>query len=274
MSDLRLWEDDYLRNTQYKDASRLNARLQLHQRFSTIGYDYYRWLFDLMLASFPVKAQILEVGAGNGELWLKNRDRIPQNWHITLTDFAPGILADAQQALGTVENITFQEADVQHLPFADQQFDAVLAHLMLYHIPNLPKAIKEMRRVLTPQGCLHAVTLGKDHMHQLNTLADPFVPEVGLNRRGTDRAFSLENGAAKLRRRFGETQLIRWTDHLHVTEVEPLVDYVLSMTRVVTDEAIAGLRAAFAAEIEKHGKFEVLRDTGLFVARSYPSAKE
>ncbi len=274
MSDLRLWEDDYLRNTQYKDASRLNARLQLHQRFSTIGYDYYRWLFDLMLASFPVNARILEVGAGSGELWLKNLDRIPDQWHITLTDFAPGILADAQRALGNIERIAFQEADVQQLPFADQHFDAVLAHLMLYHIPHLAKAIKEIRRVLTPQGSLHAVTLGKAHMHQLNVLADPFVPEVGLTKRGEDRAFSLENGATKLLRRFGEVQLIRWTDHLHVTEVEPLVDYVLSMTRVVTDKAIAGLRAAFASDIQRDGKFEVLRDTGLFVARGYPLAKE
>lgn len=271
MSELRFWEADYLRDTQYKDASRLNARIRLHQRFSTAGYDFHRWSFDLLLASFPANARVLEVGAGSGELWVKNTDRIPVGWQITLTDFASGILADAKQRIGgAAARMNFQEADVQKLPFDDQSFDGVIANFMLYHVPNRVRAIRELRRVLKPQGCLHAMTLGKNHMHELNVLADPFVPEVGLAKRGSDRVFSLENGEAQLLQQFGEVQMIRWEDSLHVTEVEPLMDYTLSMTRVVTDEAIAGLRAAFAAEIAKNGALDVQRDTGLFVARGYP----
>lgn len=275
MSELRRWEEDYLRNTQYKDSSRLNARIRLHQRFGTAHYDFHRWSFDMLLASLPMNARVLEVGAGNGELWAKNTDRIPEGWHITLTDLTLGMLDDAKKNIGSAaDRMIFQETDVQHLPFDDRHFDGVIANFMLYHVPNLGKAIRELRRVLNPDGCLHAMTLGKNHMHEFNILADPFVPEVGLARRGNDRSFGLENGAARLLKRFGSVQLIHWDDRLRVTEVEPLMDYVLSMTRVVTDDAIAGLRAAFAAEIEKNGAFDVARDTGLFVARGYPSAQQ
>ena len=40
----------------------------------------------------------------------------------------------------------------EELPFEDESFDLVLGHAILHHIPDLPRAFAEMRRVLRPGG--------------------------------------------------------------------------------------------------------------------------
>jgi SAM-dependent methyltransferase len=69
---------------------------------------------------------------------------------------------------GTDARIT----DVQDLPFADGAFDAVLAAWMLYHVPDIPRALSEIARVLRPAGRLVAVTNVDDHLIELFELAD------------------------------------------------------------------------------------------------------
>ncbi|HET7639881.1 MAG TPA: class I SAM-dependent methyltransferase, partial [Ktedonobacteraceae bacterium] len=93
MSDLI--DQHYLLTDQYNNAQKLEARIQLHQRFSTNTYDWHRWVFDHL--TIPPDSRILELGCGPADLWRKNADRIPENWHITLSDFSPGMLQEARQ---------------------------------------------------------------------------------------------------------------------------------------------------------------------------------
>jgi ubiquinone/menaquinone biosynthesis C-methylase UbiE len=51
-----------------------------------------------------------------------------------------------------VKNVRFEQASVYKLPFPDSSFDAVLAHTLLMHLNDPPKALKEMRRVLKRPG--------------------------------------------------------------------------------------------------------------------------
>ena len=45
-------------------------------------------------------------------------------------------------------------ADINKLPFADASFDCVICSEVLEHIPDHKKALKEMDRILKPQGTL------------------------------------------------------------------------------------------------------------------------
>ena len=45
-------------------------------------------------------------------------------------------------------------ADINRLPFADASFDCVICSEVLEHIPEHEKALKELVRILKPQGTL------------------------------------------------------------------------------------------------------------------------
>jgi ubiquinone/menaquinone biosynthesis C-methylase UbiE len=63
--------------------------------------------------------------------------------------------ARAEASKRRVRNVRFEQASVYKLPFADSSFDAVLAHTLLMHLNDPPKALREMRRVLKkPHGVI------------------------------------------------------------------------------------------------------------------------
>src|SRR5262249_52405517 len=102
----------YLRMHQYGDASNLNARIALHTRFSTNRYGWHRWVYDHLLDALGPEACILEVGCGPADLWRRNEARIPPNWRITLSDYSPGMIAEARRSLqqSNLERFRFVEA--------------------------------------------------------------------------------------------------------------------------------------------------------------------
>jgi ubiquinone/menaquinone biosynthesis C-methylase UbiE len=251
----------YLRE-QYKNASNLNNRIQLHVRFSTNRYDFHKWIFDQL--QLGPESRVLELGCGPGSLWRPNLDRIPGGWQITLSDFSPGMLAEARANLEGAGPFAFELADAQALPFADAEFDAAIANHMLYHVPDRPRALAQVRRVLRPGGRFYAATNGETHLQEIHELVHEFDPEISLWNR---MAFRLEGGAAELAPYFSHVAVHRYPSALVVTEAEPLVTYVASFAA----DALAGeRRAAFARMVEQRiaadGAIHITQDTGLFVA--------
>lgn len=267
-------EQDVLRTEQYADSHNLNARIALHARFSTNPYNWFRWVFD-HFNELPAEAQILEVGCGPCRLWVENRERIPEGWRLTLSDFSAGMLEDAKRNLNLAPpRYRFEIVDVQSIPFPDAAFDAVIANHMLYHVPDRPKALAEIRRVLKPGGVLFAATNGEKNMMDTFTLGKQVHPMLadGARKLITHAPFTLENGGAQLAPLFQSVTIDRYEDALDVTEVDPLVDYILSMSvfdRLPTDREVARkvLQKLVGAEICKHGKVHIEKSTGLFIAR-------
>lgn len=116
---------------QYRDNRNLDARIALHERYSTAPRYFHLWVFD----HFDLRedARLLELGCGTGALWQKNRARIPSSWQLTLSDFSFGML---QAARSTDVPAQLIQLDAQTIPFRDNSFDAVVADHMLYHIPR------------------------------------------------------------------------------------------------------------------------------------------
>ena len=276
------WSDPvYLRSRQYRDASNLDARIQLHQRFSTNGYAFHRWVFDHMMDVLFTDGEILEAGCGSAELWRKNLDRLPAGWYVTLTDFSPGMVAAAQQVVaGHEAQFTVREANIQELPFPDTSFDVAVANHMLYHVPDRERALAELRRVLRPGGRLFAATNGQSHMAGLMELVTPSLPattpaasHVGAQQAAPDRSeyergFSLENGAEQLARHFARVSLDRYEDGLVITEAAPLLAYILSTPTeyALSQEDIARLAKDLEDRIAANGAIRIAKETGLFIA--------
>lgn len=267
-------DPEYLRERQYRDAGNLNARIALHERFSTNRGDMHRWIFDHLLAALPAEARIVEAGCGPADLWRKNLDRLSGGWSVMLTDFSPGMLDAAKAALiGHEDQFTVELADVQALPFADGAFDAAVANFMLYHVPDRPQAIGELARVLAPGGRLFAATNGERHMAELHALLAPFVAELPAETRPQTPAdaaldFSLQNGAAQLAPFFADVALDLWPDTLVVTEAEPLIAYVRSMAAgmALPPELMARVEADIRERIARDGAIRIGKESGLFTA--------
>ena len=261
----KLSDQEYLLTDHYKDASNLNARIELHRRSSTNKQGWTRWLFDQL--NLPPECRVLELGCGPGSLWQENLDCVPVGWEITLTDFSPGMLEQAQDNLGSEQRFEFEIVDAQSIPYDDESFDAVIANHMLYHVPDRAKAIGEMRRVLKVGGRFYASTVGLGHMQELWKITGRFDPDEKFQH--VIPSFTLENGYEELSRWFSQVTLHRYEDDLVITEAEPLVAYILSMVEaksVFTDDKLAKLVEYLEREIAAHGAVHITKDSGMFEA--------
>ena len=147
------------------------------------------------------------------QLWKENADRIPADWEITLTDLSAGMLDAAWRNLVvTGREFQFKEMDAQSIPFEDETFDAVIANHMLYHVPDRPKGIAEIKRVLKADGRLFATTVGENHMKEMMD----WYRQVHVSKlwESFANSFTLENGLEQLKLFFSEVTHSRYEDNL------------------------------------------------------------
>jgi ubiquinone/menaquinone biosynthesis C-methylase UbiE len=259
--------------TQYASDRNLNARIALHADYSTNPYGWTRWLFDHLVEALPGTARIMELGCGPAGLWTANAARIPSGWSLALSDFSAGMVAAARENLAALDRpVALTVADAQAIPASNAAFDGVIANHMLYHVPDRPRALAEIRRALKPGGTLFASTVGERHMQELWDLVEPYVPDIHTRVRAVSQGFTLENGAAQLDEHFDAVVRHMYDDDLLVTEVEPMIAYLLSsntlMGCTLDNEQLDAIRAAAAARIQAEGAYRIHKASGLFVART------
>lgn len=81
---------------------------------------------------------------------------LPEHHHYTATDLTPAMLDKCQSRLNTHPvNMELQIADAMQLPFADNQFDIVVMHLILAVVPQPLRALEEAARVVKPGGKIY-----------------------------------------------------------------------------------------------------------------------
>ena len=249
---------------QYQNTSNLSARIRLHQKFSTNPYGWQRWLFDQV--KFSPQSRVLEIGCGAGNLWLENIDRIPSGVEIVLSDFSAGMVAQARSILKNRTSLhQFAIVDAQSIPFPDGCFDIVIANHILYHLPDMGKALSEIQRVLRPDGHFYTSTIGQRHLQELSDLVIGFDPQLAAWGSIPADSFTLENGSKVLGNYFTEVSLHSYIDSLIVTEVGPLVDYILS-GRIEVESAQRLELEIFIERVlkENRGKFLITKDSGVF----------
>ena len=265
-------DSNYLKSEQYRDANRLKARIQLHQRFSTNPNGWFRWVFDQF--DLPADIKILEIGCGSGSLWFENKDRIPPSWRIFLSDFSAGMVVETRSNLNIyLKQVSYEMFDGTAIPFINNSFDAVIANHMLYHIKDRKKALAEISRVLKPGGTFYASTIGKNHQKELSQLTAssklsyPNYYSPALNPNG----FTLENGSHQLNKWFKKISIHLYPDALMVTEAKPLIRYILSMLSSSeisnNKEGIESLSRQIDRIIKQKGSIFIQKSQGIFIGR-------
>jgi SAM-dependent methyltransferase len=207
-------------------------------------------------------------GAGCAQaIWLDN-DRIPLGLERPIR-FSIGMAAQARSNLRSQASFhQFAVTDAQAIPFPDGCFDIAIANHMLYHLPNMGKALSEIQRVLKPDGRFYASTIGQRHLQELSDLVYGFDHQLAAWGYIPADSFTLENGSTVLGNYFTEVSLHRYSDSLIVTEASPLIDYILS-GRIELDADLKSKLVKFVelALFENSGQFLITKDSGVFESR-------
>jgi glycogen(starch) synthase len=93
-------------------------------------------------------SKVLDVGGGPGRLAAPLAERND----VTHTDISAEMIEEA--ARRCPPGTRFVQADARELPFADGEFDALLALDLLCHVPDLQSGVRELARVVRPAGKL------------------------------------------------------------------------------------------------------------------------
>ena len=134
------------------------ARYETHRR--------WRWLRKPQaeaVATLELTAddRLLDVGCGSGKAV---REAAPLVARAVGLDLSPKMIAEARRLSQGIAGAEFELGDSEHLPFADGEFTAVLCTSSFHHYPNPGRAVKEMGRVLGPNGRLALGDLNRDQL--------------------------------------------------------------------------------------------------------------
>ena len=172
---------------QYATEEGLAARASI---YGGAGVDARDVVLDVLRPLRPT--DLLEVGCGWGELAARMAAAL--ECRVVAIDQSPRMVELARQRA-----VDARVGDVQALDFPNGAFDAVVAAWMLYHVPDLDRALRECARVLRPGGALVAVT---------NAAADFAALWAFVGRDSSARllTFRSENGEETLRRHFSQVE--------------------------------------------------------------------
>lgn len=264
ISLVQMTNDDSKIVEQYMDSNNLKVRIQLHEKYSTNPQGWFPWLYSQM--NFNGVYRLLEIGCGNGQLWEKNTLNL-RNREFFLSDSSEGMVKEVREKYGSQFNCIV--VDCEQIPFKDNYFDCIIANHVLFYLNDLNQGLKEIRRVLRPDGVLYCSTYGHNHMKEINEIVKEFDDRIVLSSNNLYSKFGLENGQEILNQYFNSVQLKPYEDCLVINEAQPLIDYIMSC-HGNQNEIIGPQMNRFKEYIDQiliKKKIKVSKEAGLFICQ-------
>lgn len=251
---------------QYRNASNISARINLHSKYSSNKTGWFPWIFEH--CGIKSGMHVLELGCGDASLWTMNMDKLPDDITITLSDISEGMLRDVKRsACGSDPRFSFCVKDCHNICEKEDSYDIVIANHVLFYCRDISTACKEIARVLKPGGRLICSTYGSRHMFEIGSLVSGFDSRIALAADNLFNNFGKENGADILAAYYKRIKWIQYEDSLIVTEPEALISYILSchgnQNRYIIDR-----HKEFKSYVKKKtaGGFYITKDSGVFIA--------
>lgn len=196
-------DDPEVVRREYADERALAARCAMWGRRT--GPQPQDVAFDEVLALRP--RRVLDAGCGRGEF----AERLAREG----IDVVAVDQSERMVELTRKRGVDARVADVQDLPFEDAEFDVAAANFMLYHVPDVHRALAELARVAPT---LVAATNGVGQLAELWELA-------GRDLSDRRRLFMRETGHEMLRPHFASVHVVGLDGTIEITHDE-MQDYL------------------------------------------------
>lgn len=130
--------------------ARIAPTYDLMNRLMTLGQDQ-NWRRELLeLCQLPPRGTLLDVGTGTGDIAYEAM-RLYPSVRAFGADFTYEMMAAGVYKAPGID-VAFTQADVNHLPYADASFDAVVSGFLVRNVVDRAAAFREMARVTRPGG--------------------------------------------------------------------------------------------------------------------------
>jgi SAM-dependent methyltransferase len=214
-----------LTGSAYADDRHLRSRMSIYAYAETGPGP--RWRTSMI--PWDGTQVVADVGCGNG---FDLRQIVPQGRcrHAIGVDLSAGMLRSLED-LRQSGHLSLVHADAQRLPLGDQTVDVAMAMHMLYHVPDLAAAIRELRRITKPGGTVLASTNSPAHLAEIAALLDAAISRQ-LGGKAPARiadSFTTETGMAMLSRDFSSVTLQTFDVPLSIPSSQPVITYIDSV---------------------------------------------
>ena len=262
-----------LTGSAYADDRHLRSRMAIYAYAETAAKPGWR----TSMIPWDGTQIVADVGCGNG---FDLRQIVPQGRcrHAIGLDLSAGILRSLQD-LSQSDSLSLVQADAQRLPLPDESVDVAMAMHMLYHVPDLPAAVRELRRVTKRGGTVLASTNSSAHLAEINELLDAAVAsQLGrpLQASPGPDSFTTQSGAAILSQEFSSVTLRAFDVPLSIPAAQPVIGYVGSIREPILawigepldfDAVLDDIAVKVERVIQAQGSFRTSTRMGVFICR-------
>lgn len=124
---------------------------------------YASWMDEILDYKHAAGLRVLDVGCGQGIDMMRYAS---SGAHVTGIDLTPRHAELARLHLAAMGlHATVVGGDAESMPFDDMSFDRVSSNGVLHHTPDMPKALREIRRVLVPGGEARIIVYNRRSFH-------------------------------------------------------------------------------------------------------------
>lgn len=261
--------------SQYENANNISARIRLHKDFSINEQGWFPWIYETGISPLIEKKQkkdckvkILELGCGEGSLWIENLHCLPDNISVTLSDISDGMIRDVRRNLGDDPRFHFKTFDCHQIVSKANNYDIVIANHLLFYCDDIQQVCEEVCRVLKNKGIFICSTYGSNHMKEITELVQKFDQRISLAAENLYDRFGLDNGTDILCSHFSQIETYRYKDGISINQAEPLIEYVLSC-HGNQNQYILDRYHDFRQFVERQVRreFYITKDAGFFLCR-------
>jgi ubiquinone/menaquinone biosynthesis C-methylase UbiE len=214
---------------QYQTTDLLRIRVETHAQYSERQIDLDAECVRAL--GLTGEESLLDVGCGPGAFprYLRTQGHTGRLAGLDQSTAMIAAATDASAGMG-VEWFT---GEAGALPFPDHAFAVISARHMLYHVPDIPGALREFARVTGSSGTVLAVTNGPRDLPHITALRHDMLAHFGLPAPLYPAVtFNIENAPGILRAVYPAVEETILANAFVFTEAAPIVRYVMTMMAV------------------------------------------